>query len=113
MHKLQEKETEMMDEILEAEVDEFIAKISTEINEIEAKNLQVDMALSISVLLKGAGSEKDTKIRIAGKILHHSDNPDILVCHLEELAQVIEENCKAEEETKKRNKKRLSTDKTS
>jgi len=88
MHKLQEKETEMMDEILEAEVDEFIAKISTEINEIEAKNLQVDLLLSISVMLKGAAAEnKGKRLGAAGKILRHSDNPGIVICHLEELAK--------------------------
>lgn len=100
MHKLQEKEMEMMDEILEAEVDEFIAKIRTAIDEIEAKNLQVDMALSISVMLKGAAAEaKDVPIAVAGRTGFHSNNPDILVCLLEELAQGVEENHRVEEET--------------
>lgn len=108
-----------MDEILESEVDEFIAKISTEIGEIEAKNLQVDLLLSIFVMLKGTAAEnKDKRFGAAGKVLHHSDNPDIVICHLEELAQVIEEDVKTEKEneedtpTEKSNKKRPSTDKT-
>jgi hypothetical protein len=81
-----------MDEILESEVDEFIAKISTEIGEIEAKNLQVDLVLSVAVLLTGEAAElKGKGLGAAGKILHHSDNPDIVICHLKELAQVVEE----------------------
>jgi len=39
-------------------------------------------------MLKGAAAEnKGKRLGAAGKILRHSDNPGIVICHLEELAK--------------------------
>jgi len=89
----------MRDKILDAEFDEFIEKVNTAIDAIEDKQLQVELIMAISVMPPGPYAEtEDTRIPVGGRTLIHSEVPDIVVCHLEELAQVVKKEAKGEAE---------------